>query len=394
MSRAFVANGDSPGRDTPFGLPVGRAAAGIEGRHWLRAIAAGVTVGTGQALHIASSQWDRWPQVKLDLLLVIASRWAPLLAVVSCALLLATSALQMRPEAARPRHDTLWVMTFAVGAALLFDPICWWALCRTVHRVLAVPVVPFWAGLDAPKLLMVLWSRSIPMALILATMWIGIERYLHGARRSARALATAQLRLAGAERRALDDELRSAQASVEPAFLFGTLSLIQERFDTAPVQARALLDALIQYLRAALPAADDSGCTVGQQIELVSAYLKIERIRRHEGLQTCVDMPAALSHLPIAPLLVLPLTMEAVRHAAGAGDHGRVEVRVSSQDSHLVVEIDAGRVDPSDDPSSALMLAQLKSRLAALYGSNARLALTSRPPDGIGARLDIPLAYT
>ena len=75
--------------------------------------------------------------------------------------------------------------------------------------------------------------------------------------RTSDTLATVQLGLSKAQKRRLTEELRGAQASLEPDFLFAALAEVDRRFDGDPLAAQRLLDALVRYLRAALPAKDE-----------------------------------------------------------------------------------------------------------------------------------------
>ena len=120
------------------------------------------------------------------------------------------------------------------------------------------------------------------------TVILSAVYYLKDSRTSG-ALAVAQLGLSHAQKRRLTEELRSAQAALDPDFLFATLAEVDRRFDGDPLVAQRLLDALIRYLRAALPAKDDSIGTLGQQATLVRAYLEIESIRSSGRLQADVE---------------------------------------------------------------------------------------------------------
>ena len=96
--------------------------------------------------------------------------------------------------------------------------------------------------------------------------------------------AEAALHRAEAERHrlsglALESELKLMQAQVEPHFLFNTLASVQYLTETDPPQASALLGHLLAYLRAALPQLRSSSTTLGQEVALTEAYLRILKMR-------------------------------------------------------------------------------------------------------------------
>ena len=69
------------------------------------------------------------------------------------------------------------------------------------------------------------------------------------------------------------------QAQVEPHFLFNTLANIQELVETGAPQAAQVLRSLIAYLRAAVPRLHDPATTLGQEMDLVRAYLEVMHMR-------------------------------------------------------------------------------------------------------------------
>src|SRR5678815_4848601 len=79
-------------------------------------------------------------------------------------------------------------------------------------------------------------------------------------------------------------KLSALQAQVEPHFLYTTLASVQALTEVDPQQANAMTGHLIQYLRNALPKMRESVSTVGQEVELVRAYLNILQMRMGKRL--------------------------------------------------------------------------------------------------------------
>jgi hypothetical protein len=203
--------------------------------------------------------------------------------------------------------------------------------------------------------------------------------------RTSDALANAQIGLSEARRRALGEELRSAQAALDPEFLFATLGDVDRRFESEPEVAQRLLDALIRYLRAALPTSDEVIDTLGQQAVLARAYLDIETIRSDGRLQGEVILPSDLEARPFAPALVMPL----VALAVSGNDGGRhVTVRASVQGGWLVIEVRSDGLQGELGIQEMSPLASLRERVAVLYGSQAQLSF-AREPHGHSAKIVI-----
>ena len=83
----------------------------------------------------------------------------------------------------------------------------------------------------------------------------------------------AELERARAAKRTLESRLQAMQARVEPQFLFNTLAQVRDLYRADAALGERMLDELIAYLRAAMPKMRDTSSTVGQEIELVRAYL-------------------------------------------------------------------------------------------------------------------------
>ena len=212
--------------------------------------------------------------------------------------------------------------------------------------------------------------------------------YLRHAWRIAERLASAQLRHAEVERRLLAEQLAGAQALVEPAFLLDTLRLAERLFESDAGSGQRLLGELIAYLRAALPPLSGSGSTLGQQAELLRAYLQIERIRLRGSLNPRIDVPAELADRPFAPLLLMPLATHAIRHGIEPSGGGDVVVRARIVDGRLAVEVSDSGPARAEAMRHSPVLANLRGLVARLYGNAARLTLVDGAPTGFASRLE------
>ena len=108
------------------------------------------------------------------------------------------------------------------------------------------------------------------------------------------------------EKEALEAKLRLLQAQIEPHFLFNTLSNVLSLIDTEPAKGKSMLTDLIHYLRTSLSRTLPETTTLGQEMDMIKAYLNIQKIRMDERLnftdRTSRHAPAASlpSHAPSA----------------------------------------------------------------------------------------------
>ncbi len=191
-------------------------------------------------------------------------------------------------------------------------------------------------------------------------------------------------------RQSLQAELKLLQAQVEPHFLFNTLANVRYLVQTGSPDALAMLDHLIHYLRTALPEIRSETSTVGREAELARAYLEIMRLRMGGELHVAVDIPEALAHAPFPPLMVITLAENAIKHGVAPVGHGRVSIRARAAEGRLQLEVEDDGRGLLEPIGRGVGLANIRERLAALFGTAARLDLAGREGGGTRAMIEVP----
>ncbi|MDL5034536.1 histidine kinase [Pelomonas sp. APW6] len=183
-------------------------------------------------------------------------------------------------------------------------------------------------------------------------------------------------------------QLRLLQAQIEPHFLFNTLANVQGLIDYEPAQAKHMLDAFTDYLRASLRQMRAEDVSLSQELALVQNYLAVMHCRMGERLKSRVDVAPELLDARLPPLLLQPLVENALHHGLEPQlQGGLLQIRARPQDDGLVVEIEddgiglaGSRQRPRQGHGMALQ--NIRERLLAFYGPGASLVLT----DGAGGR--------
>lgn len=207
-----------------------------------------------------------------------------------------------------------------------------------------------------------------------------------------------QARRLQAERRTAEAQLRLLQGQIEPHFLFNTLANVVGLIEPDPARARRMLEAFIDYLRSSLVGLREQTHTLGQELALVDAYLRILALRMEDRLRTRIEVPAELREVKLPTLLIQPLAENAIRHGLEPKvEGGEVAVVAAVQGPHLVIEVadtglGLGAAPARHGPlaGAGCALATLRERLASSYGDAARLLVEDRPEGGVRARLELP----
>ena len=216
--------------------------------------------------------------------------------------------------------------------------------------------------------------------------------FLHARdREAAEALHQAEMDRAGLDKQMLEARLQVMQAQVEPHFLFNTLANVRRLYQTDPAGGRAMLRHLSQYLSAALPMMRAASSTLGQEIELTSAYLNVQQVRMGRRLAFEVAVPEPLAAAAVPPMMLITLVENAIKHGLNPlPEGGFVRISAQAQDGKLRLWVaDTGRGFTASS-GTGVGLANIRARLAALYGAEAQLRLAENTPRGITAMIELP----
>jgi hypothetical protein len=223
--------------------------------------------------------------------------------------------------------------------------------------------------------------------------WIALGALVRQKEALAREQALAlDLARSEADRLALDARLNLLQAQVAPHFLFNTLANIQALVEAGSPKAPEVLRSLVAYLRAAVPRLNDPVTTLGQEVDLVRAYLELMRMRLPDRLAFELNVADAALGLRCPPMTLLTLVENAVRHGIDPAEEGgsiAVDVRVTEGRCWVRVA-DSGAGLQASDRGLGTGLTTLRERLALVFGDAASLRIRAREPRGVVAELEFP----
>lgn len=210
---------------------------------------------------------------------------------------------------------------------------------------------------------------------------------------ASRAIDRIELESAGLEKRGVEARVQLMQAQIEPHFLFNTLATVKRLYRTGPEGGARMLDSLITYLRAALPRLREDEATLADELDHVSAYLDILRIRMGERLRHSVEASPEARRIRFPSMMLITLVENAVKHGlAPKAEGGSIDVRARLEGRRLVVEVSDTGVGFQASSGPGIGVANTRARLLALFGWSAQLRFEPNQPCGVVARIEADVA--
>jgi two-component system sensor histidine kinase AlgZ len=174
---------------------------------------------------------------------------------------------------------------------------------------------------------------------------------------------------------AREAELRAFKAQVDPHFLFNSLNAVASLCGTRPADAREMAQRLADFFRMILRLGSLERITLGEEIDLVTRYLAIEKVRFGDRLDVHIDVDEGASKCFVPPLLLQPLVENAVRHGvASVVEGGTIDIVATLEAGMLRIRIDnPADPDRTDVRGEGIGLQNARGRLGAISDGRARL---------------------
>ena len=261
-------------------------------------------------------------------------------------------------------------------------------------------LVIFWnplAALYQGRLLLLLIVVDSIIAVIVGLIVYNYERLRDQIEQSYAAIARNRVREERLRELAARSELKALKAQINPHFLFNALNSISALISSDPEAAQKTLERLAGIFRGTLLASDKSSVLFRKEMELVEAYLDVERARFGKRLKVEESIEPGARDVMVPPLILQPVVENAVRHGISPTVEGgtvRIEARIEDDKLHIVVQDDGkgtGLIELEQMLAGGYGLRNVRDRLVTRFGAGEWFKFESSRETGTRVELRLPL---
>ncbi len=206
-----------------------------------------------------------------------------------------------------------------------------------------------------------------------------------------------QLRTLQLEAQLSHAQLQALKMQLHPHFLFNTLHSISALLNKDVPAARKMITRLGDFLRLTLENSGSQEVTLQQEMDFLSCYLEIERIRFQNRLVTRMEMGEHTLDAKVPNLILQPIVENAIRHGiAPRSTPGLIEIQAKQLNGTLRIQVRDNGPGLSEHRTSEILfkkglgLANTENRLERLYGAAHSFDLKNDPDGGLIVTLEIP----
>jgi signal transduction histidine kinase len=151
-------------------------------------------------------------------------------------------------------------------------------------------------------------------------------------------------------------EMDFLRSQIKPHFLFNALNAILSFCRTDPERTEHLISQLSYYMRQSFDRSGDIFVPLMEELQLVNAYVEIEKARFEERLCYRIEVDDSLLYRTILPLTIQPLVENAIRHGVTKKeDGGNVQVKIKLDEDGLLIEVTDDGVGMTEEVRSSLL---------------------------------------
>jgi LytS/YehU family sensor histidine kinase len=154
-----------------------------------------------------------------------------------------------------------------------------------------------------------------------------------------------------------------------------------------------MIQNLSTFYRTSLSSDPLEEVTLDEEVELQKQYLGIEMVRFPERLRTQFDIPQALADERVPALILQPLVENAIKYGVSRTTRPvTITISAKADDGWMTISVDDdGEDSPTTEHGNGIGLANVRDRLEARYGDQAKLVSGKKREGGFKAAITVPI---
>jgi sensor histidine kinase YesM len=135
-------------------------------------------------------------------------------------------------------------------------------------------------------------------------------------------------------------ELKNLRSQLNPHFLFNSLNSIRALIDLEPAKAKVSVTTLSNLLRKSLILGKENLVPLNEELEMVSNYLELEKIRFEERLEVKWNLDESLKDFEIPPFSLQMLVENAIKHGiSNLVDGGAISIETYHFEDKVMIKV-------------------------------------------------------
>ena len=207
----------------------------------------------------------------------------------------------------------------------------------------------------------------------------------------------AQLLSLQASEAAKEAQLQMLQYQLNPHFMFNTLNAIYALIKLGEQdQAKDMVSKLGKFLRYPLTGDHDQLVSLSDELDALTLYLDIEKVRFGERLIVKTDIEPTASLCLVPSLILQPLVENAIKYAVAEQESGgTIEITAIVKKRQLILTVSddgpgADLVNSKLPSPSGIGLSNTQQRLETLFGQQHSFVLENIVPHGLQIVMSLP----
>ena len=183
---------------------------------------------------------------------------------------------------------------------------------------------------------------------------------------------------------ALNSEINALKAQLNPHFLHNLFNSINAIIPSDQERTREIIIQLSDLFRYQNYASLQDFVTIKEEIDFLTNYLDLMKLRLKEKLTYHFDIPAELNNFKIIPMLLQPLVENAVNHGIAKNIKPSILIiKMKKIEQNILISIEdtgIGFIDKNKALTKGIGLSHAKMRLRKIY--NSELTIDDNTPSG------------